>query len=184
MQILSQTSFTKRVRTQRDYKVKQRCWTILNFEEKMRCRLRQAWPFQHSYILREVWDTHRRTGEHLCVYKAYTCILFFKWLIVSLDKTLIHRLVSFIALWSCTETVILTFNRLESIKVHSMDTHPGMFSSKTLLSPEEKIHKHLGWHGVSKLSGHFFWKCTNPFRASIVLWDRVLHAPSCCILHI
>ncbi len=42
---------------------------------------------------------------------------FFKWQIVSLDKTLIHRLVSFRTLWSCTETVILTLNRLESIEV-------------------------------------------------------------------
>ncbi len=39
----------------------------------------------------------------------------------SLDKTL-------------TETVILTFNHLESIDVHYMDTNPGMFLSKTLIS--------------------------------------------------
>ncbi len=39
----------------------------------------------------------------ICVYKAYTFLFyFFKWPIVSLDKTLIHRLVYFIALWSCT----------------------------------------------------------------------------------
>ncbi len=56
----------------------------------------QAWPFQRHYVLRQVWDTHRRTGEHLCVYKAYH-FLFFKWAIVWLDKTLIHRLVSCIA---------------------------------------------------------------------------------------
>ncbi len=30
-----------------------------------------------STLLREVWDVHRRTGEHLCVYKANTFILFF-----------------------------------------------------------------------------------------------------------
>ncbi len=35
--------------------------------------------------------------------------------------------------WSCTETVILTFNRLESTKVHYMDTNAGMFSSKTFI---------------------------------------------------
>ncbi len=29
--------------------------------------LRQAWPFQRNYILREVWDAYRRTGEHLCL---------------------------------------------------------------------------------------------------------------------
>ncbi len=64
-------------------------------------------------------------------------------------KTLIHHLVSFIALWRRTETVILTFNRLESIEVHYMDTNPEMFSSKTLISVwlKKEIHKHLGWHG-------------------------------------
>jgi len=36
----------------------------------------------------------------------------------SLDKTLIHRLVSFKALWSCTETVFWTLNRLVPIEVH------------------------------------------------------------------
>ncbi len=40
-----------------------------------------------STSLRQVWDTHRRTGEHLCVYKAYN-FCFFKWAIVWLDKTL------------------------------------------------------------------------------------------------
>ncbi len=127
VQILSQTPFTKkRVTTQRVYKVKQRCGTILNLEEKMRWILRQAWPFQHHYILREVWDAHRRTGKHIYIY-----------------------LISFIVLWSCTETVILTFNRLESIETNYMDTNPGMFSSKTLIYflLKKEIHKHLGWHG-------------------------------------
>ncbi len=61
---------------------------------------------------------------------------FFKWTIV-------------FALWSCTETVILTFNRLESIEVHYMDTNAGKFSSKTFISFQLKkeIHKHLGLHG-------------------------------------
>ncbi len=49
---------------------------------------------------------------------------------VQLDKNLIYRLVSFIALRSCTETVILTFNRLESIEVHYMEIIRGTFSSK------------------------------------------------------
>ncbi len=56
----------------------------------------------------------------------------------------------FIALWSCTETVILIFNRpLKSIETNYMDTNPGMFSTKTLISFQLKneIHKHLGWHG-------------------------------------
>ncbi len=75
--------------------------------------------------------------------------LFFKWPIVSPDKTLIHHLVSFIAIRSCTKTVILTFNRLESIEVHYMDKNPGMFSSKTLIyfRLKKEMHKHLGWHG-------------------------------------
>ncbi len=37
----------------------------------------QARPFQRYYVLREVWVAHRRTGDNLCVYKAYTFILFF-----------------------------------------------------------------------------------------------------------
>ncbi len=71
------------------------------------------------------------------------------WLIVLLDNNIIHHLVSFIALWSCTETIILTFNRLESIETNYMDKNPGMFSSKTLISfrLKKEIHKHLGWHG-------------------------------------
>ncbi len=90
------------------------------------------------------------------VFIKHIQFFFFKWLIVSLDKTLIHRLVSFIALWSSTETVTLTFNRLESIEVHYMVytvyfqyKNPGMFSSKTFISFRLKteIHKHLGWHG-------------------------------------
>ncbi len=65
------------------------------------------------------------------LHEIYVYIFFF-WPIVSLDKTLIHRLVLFIVLWSCTETVILTFNCLESIEVHYMEIICGMFSSKTL----------------------------------------------------
>jgi len=38
-----------------------------------------------------------------------------------LDKTLICRLVSFKALWSCTETLIWTLNRLAPNKVHYME---------------------------------------------------------------
>ncbi len=75
----------------------------------------------------------------------------------SLDKTLIHRLVLFIALSSCTETVILTFNRLESIEVHYMEENPGMFSSKTFISFDwrKKYITILDDMGVSKLSGNF-----------------------------
>ncbi len=119
----------------------------------------QAWPFQHNYILREA-HIAEQSKVSICVYKAYIYIyiyiyifIYIKWPIVSLDKTRIHHLVSFIALWRCTETVILTFNHLESIEVHYMDKNPGMFSSKTLISfrLKKEIHKHLGWHRVSKL---------------------------------
>ncbi len=49
-QILSQTPLQKKgVTTQRVYKVKQRCLTILNLKEKMRWSLRQAWPFQRTW---------------------------------------------------------------------------------------------------------------------------------------
>ncbi len=65
------------------------------------------------------------------------------------DSSLIHRLSSFIVLWSCTETEVLTINCLESIETNYMDTNPGMFSSKTFISfwLKKEIHKHLGWHG-------------------------------------
>ncbi len=138
------------------YKLKQWCQTILNLEEK-RWILRQAWPFQRHYVLCE---SHIAEQASMCVYEAYTYIWFFKWPIVSLHKTLIHPLVSFIALWSCTETVILTINRLESIETNYMDKNPGMFSSKTFISfrLKKEIHKHLGWHGVSKLWGNLYLK--------------------------
>ncbi len=64
-------------------------------------RLLQAWPFQRNYVLREARITEQSKAS-ICVYKAYTYFILF----VLLDKTRIHRLVSFIALWSCTETVI------------------------------------------------------------------------------
>ncbi len=62
--------FTKMgVTTQWVYKIKQRCRTILNLEEKMRWILHQAWPFQRYYILREVRIADQVS---ICVYKAYT----------------------------------------------------------------------------------------------------------------
>ncbi len=60
-------------------------------------------------------DLFKRASQNK-VRRAFVFIkhrLFF--LFFSPDKTLIHRLVSFIAIWSCTETVVLTFNHLESI---------------------------------------------------------------------
>ncbi len=148
MQILSQAPFIKTgVTTQWVYKVKQRCWTILNLEEKVRWSLRQAWTFQViTYHVKS--ETRIADQVSICVLiKHINVLYFFTWPIVSLDKTLIHRLVLFIALWSCTETVILTFNHLESIGANYIDTNPGMFSSKTLIYFQKEIHKHLGWHG-------------------------------------
>ncbi len=102
-----------------------------------------------TYYMKLRMSITEQSKACICVYKAYP--FFFLWPIVSvhLDKTLIYRLVSFIALWSCTETVILTFNRLESIEVQYLEKIPGMFSSKTLFSfrLKKKIHKHLGYHG-------------------------------------
>jgi len=91
-----------------------------------------------------VWtgESRRRITEQskttIWAYKTWIffCLFvcFFKWVIVSLDKTLIHRLEWFKALWSRTETVVLTLNRLVPIEVHYMEKNPGMFSSKTLIS--------------------------------------------------
>ncbi len=96
----------------------------------------------------------------------YIYLIFFKWIIVSLEKTLIHPLVSFIALWSCIETVILIFNHLESIEVHYMEIRE-MFSSKTLISfrLKKEIHKTswmtLGWVNYKEM---LIWKWTNPLK--------------------
>ncbi len=103
--------------------------------------------------LRITWSL----GRAVVCYKAYTLFYFSKWLFVSLDKTRIHRLVSFIALWSCTETVFLTFNRLEPIELTNyIDTNPAMFSSKPsfLFDWRKKYINILDDMGVSELSGH------------------------------
>jgi len=49
--------------------------------------------------------------------------------IVSLDKTLIHRLESFEALWTLCS---LYWNCLVPIKVYYVEKNPGIYSSKTL----------------------------------------------------
>ncbi len=131
------------------------CW-------KMKAK---AWSFQGHYALLEVWDAHRKQAS-ICVFIKHIHLFYFsKWPIVSLDKTLIHCLVSFIAIWSCTETIILTFNDLEFIEVHCMDTNPGMFSSKTLIffSTEER-NTYTSWMtwGWVNYQEILFWKWTNP----------------------
>ncbi len=49
---------------------------ILNLQEKMRWSLRQAWPFQRNYVLREACIAEQ-SKANICVYKAYTCCIFF-----------------------------------------------------------------------------------------------------------
>ncbi len=98
-------------------------------------------PFQRYYVLREIWDAHRRTDD-IYIYFIY------KWRIVSLDKTLIHRLVLFTALWSCTETVILSFNRLESIETNYGYKSWNVFiKNLNCFRLKKEKHKPLGWHG-------------------------------------
>jgi len=65
-----------------------------------------------------------------------------------LDKTLIHRLVLFKALWSCTETHL----DLEPFGSHWSPLYgenSRMFSSKTWISFRQKKLRqgHCGWHG-------------------------------------
>ncbi len=121
-------------------KVKQRCWTILKLEEKWdgvfhttlpfwskihRWRTNHEWPFQHDYVMHEVVDAHHRaSARQTFVVKKY----------IHFYLTLIPRLGSYRALWSCIEIAIWTFNPLVPIEVHYMEKNPGMFSSKTLIS--------------------------------------------------
>jgi len=71
-----------------------------------------------------------------------------KRLIVSLDKTLIHRLVSFKALWSCTETLFWTLSA-------------------------KKFGPHLDL--ISKLSAKvfFFFKWTTPLKWHFKFLDHI-----------
>ncbi len=38
--------------------------------------LRQAWPFQRNYVLREVWDARIAEQVSICVYNSYTFVFF------------------------------------------------------------------------------------------------------------
>ncbi len=60
----------KGVTTQRVYKVKQRCRTNLNLEEKMRWRLHQAWPFQRTWRHERVSQNRRAFVfiKHIIIY--------------------------------------------------------------------------------------------------------------------
>ncbi len=152
--ILSQTLFTKKgVTAQQVYKVKQWCQTIWTW--------RRRWD--GAYVncdLINIITYYVKSASQNRARRAFVFIKHIKnvlWLIASLDKTLIHRLVLCIALWSCTETIILTSNRLESIEVHSMDK---CFHQKQWFIfdwRKEYIHI-LDNMGVSKLSGHFHLK--------------------------
>ncbi len=59
--------------------------------------------------------------EHLWLKYVFLFYLYFFGPIILLDKTLIPRLGSCGALWSCTETAIWTFNPLVPIEVHYME---------------------------------------------------------------
>jgi len=88
---------------------------------------------------------------------------------VSLDKTLIHRLVSFKALRSCTETLIWTLNRLVPNEVHLYGENPGMFSSNFFSTEEGKTRKDiLDDMGVSKLSTKAFLKVNYSFKREVL----------------
>ncbi len=129
-----------------------------------RWRNNHAWPFQRDYLMRNIIDTqHRACSRWLFVVKKYILIYFFKWPIVSLDQTLIPRLGSCRALWSCIETVIWTFNPLCPIEVHSMEKNPRMFSSKSLISVwlKKERHDNLEWHGIEMIRKCLIWKWTN-----------------------
>jgi len=91
-----------------------------------------------------VWTGESRTEQSKELIKLKLCYLFFKWAIVSLDKTLIHRLVSFKALWTvCTETLIWT--PLKSIIWRKILEcfHQTLIS----LRLKKERHGHLGLHG-------------------------------------
>jgi len=79
-------------------------------------------------------ESHERSSQNrakraFVLIKLKLLYLFFKWQIVLVDKTL-HRLVLFKALWSCTETLILTLNRLVPIEVHYMENVQECFHQK------------------------------------------------------
>ncbi len=47
----------------------------MNLEEKMRWSLRQLWPYQHYYVLREERIAEQSKAS-ICVYKAYKkCVM-------------------------------------------------------------------------------------------------------------
>ncbi len=106
------------------------------------------WMWWHLIVwekLLEVTNAHHRARRAFVFIKHIHLLFFFKWLMVCLDKTYSSSGI----VYSCTETVILTFNRLESIETNYMDTNPARFSSKTFISfrLKKEIQKHLGWHG-------------------------------------
>ncbi len=106
--------------------------------------------------------------EHLWLKSIYIFLFFFrKWQIISLDKTLIPRLGSYRALWSCIEIAVWTFNPLATIEAYYMEKNLERFSSKTLISfrLKKERHEHLGWHvGEQIIRNFLFWKWTNPLR--------------------
>ncbi len=145
-------------------KVKQ-CWMIMKLEEKVRWIFRptlpfwtevqrwtnHAWHFQCDFEVHEVARAHCRASARWAFVVTF---LFRKWPIISIEKTIIPRLGSCRALWSC----IWTFNPLAAIEVHYIEKNPGVLSSKNSIYfwLKKERHEHFGWHGESKLSGRFY----------------------------
>jgi len=107
--------------------------------------------------------SQNRARQAFELIKLKLCFCFFKWAIVSLDKTLIHYLVSFKALWTVCSLYCWTLNRLVPIEVHYMEKNPGMFSSKTLISiPTEERMTWTSWMTWGWVNNQFFQKWTTP----------------------
>ncbi len=125
--------------------------------------------------MRKITWSHECTSQSkasICVYKTYTFVIFLKWPMVCLDKTLIHRLVSFIAalkrsfwpstVWSPLKLIIW-------IQILQCFHQKPSF----LFDWRKKYRNILDDVGVSKLSGHFNLKVNECFKeADVVITPR------------
>ncbi len=111
-----------------------------------------------EFILMNEFEQESRARWAFVLIKRKLLYLFLKWPLVWLDKTLIHRLVSFKALWSGTETGIWTLIRLVPNEVHYMEKILECFHQKPsfLFDWRKKDVNILDDMGVSKLSASFF----------------------------
>ncbi len=94
-----------------------------------------------STLLRDVWDAHHRTFGFI---KHIHLFSFFKWPIISLDKTSSGIVYSPLKLhWNCQfnlQPFGVHWNKLYGYKSWNV-------FSKKKIQLEKEIHKHLGWHG-------------------------------------